>query len=97
MDNNKKFELKDEMLDNVAGGMDTDAAGTNPTAGAQARGMTLGMVYQVKQDWAKCNCGSHRFVVTGFLTDDTGFLEECEQCRRTGSATYAVYDMMIVG
>jgi len=97
VDNNKKFELSDEALDSVAGGMDADSVQTGPTAQALARGMTLNMVYQVKQSWAKCDCGCDRYVVTGFLTDNTGFEQRCDQCGSVGAATYAIYDMTTAG
>lgn len=97
MDNNKKFELDDDALDNVAGGMSTDFVQTEPTSQALARGMTLNMVYQVQKNWAKCDCGCDRYVVTGFLTDDTGFEQRCEMCGSTGAATYAIYDMVTAG
>ena len=95
MEDQRKFELDDDVLDSVAGGLDTDAVQTGPTAQALARGMTQGMVYQVKQSWAKCDCGSDCFVVTGFL--DTGFMQRCEQCGCEGTVTYAVYDMTTTG
>lgn len=90
---NKKFELCDDALDNVAGGMNADNVQSEPTAQALSRGMSLNMTYRVKEHWLNCDCGSDTYRVTSFLSDDTGFETECVTCKALGCVSYEVYDL----
>ena len=64
MDNNKKYELKDEMLDNVAGGRD---------------GWAGFIQYGVRnEDYACSNCGGHEFLIVD--SDGHYYNGSCLKC-----------------
>ena len=64
MEENKKFELKDEMLDSVAGGRD---------------GCAGPVQYGVRnKDYACSNCGGHEFLIVD--GDKHGYNGNCLKC-----------------
>lgn len=64
MEESRKFELKDDMLDKVAGG----------------RGAGRGSIqYGVRnEDYACCNCGGHEFLIVD--GDKHGYNGKCLEC-----------------
>ena len=81
MEDNKKFELNDEALDNVAGGRD---------------GWTGSVQHCVRnKDYACSNCGGHEFLVIDYRSGDSHYNGNCVNCGTYNPRVCAILDGQI--
>jgi len=86
MEDNKKFELNDDMLDNVAGGRDGWAGGPEVVPSQQ---------YVQTQDYACSKCGGHEFVVVDYRNGDSHYNGNCVNCGTYNPRVCAIVDAQI--
>ena len=93
MEEKKRFELNDEELDDVTGGLLGFLGGysTSPTPAAQQRGLVAGMEFNNTQSCL--TCGSKRYRVRDFHDNDSKMRVSCCGCGAVGYWDYSIYDV----
>lgn len=89
----KNFELNDDALDEVAGGLFEGLFGYSqePSPEAAALGLSAGMVFNTRRNCL--TCGSTRYRVKDFHQNNKKFRVECAGCGSQGYWDYETYTL----
>ena len=94
MEDMKSFEILDEELDDVTGGLGGLLGGgysATPTPAAQQRGLVAGTEFENSQSCL--TCGSKRYRVKDFHNNDSKMRVACCGCGAVGYWDYSIYDV----
>ena len=92
MENKKSWELNDAQLNDVSGGLLDGLLGwtSEPTAEAQARGLSAGMIFDTRRSCL--SCGATHYRVKDFHQDGGKFRVVCSGCGSLGYWDYEIFD-----